>query len=273
MFIVMCYLTYRYGLGVGFLWVVGLFFVLVLVDCVVAQWTGLLTLSYVTDSTLLAIIASNYRNLRSLRSLRDIVANNLLGDHPAMNTPEGMVQEDQGFKEGVAEISEEILIRPNKQRVEVFKLALLPLGHVFSLLVFWAFMVIAMQAAWGGYAFRGLHLANEDTRSVKSFGLDMIDCAYFSAVTVSTIGYGLILPDAAPDEKVRTDCTQRMPQTTWVRFITLGVMLVVIITIIGTFNLTFQSVQAVTQALGDSDRVQRVVRLYAIDEIKYPLVR
>jgi hypothetical protein len=136
-------------------------------------------------------------------------------------------------------------------------------------------MVLSLQVYYNGCAYS--HLRLHEDRTMASFGLDTLDCLYYSAITVSTIGYGDVFPSVegiaeGTDKECARPVTARHI-TQWVRTWTLLAAIVIIATILATFSLSFRIVHEVMDFFDDPEKIKRAVHEFILDPGPYPIIQ
>lgn len=245
-----------------------------LIDNLLSQWASLATLLHSDDMSVISILLCSVHHRDPLLDFRKLVQSGNIqrpyasGDNDAKDTAESTE-----FLERLGESVEEVRTQSHWVKGQVMRLFFLPLRHIAGLICIWALLAMALQLQWDGGAFRGIHFENVGTRTAVTYAEDLLECFYFSVSTASSITYGEISPDVAADEEARHNCSRKLKSTFWIRLISLIMMIIVVVTILGTFNVAFRSVGELMKILNNEEELRRVITFFVTSKHAYPLIK
>lgn len=251
-------------------------FLLLLADNLLCQWAELATFLKAEDMTIISLFLCRKSSRDTLWEFRRLFMNDVFGPSNDLHT----TIDSKEFTDKVKEHVEELHTGQINIKAEVFRMAILPLRHIFGVLLIWGFMIMSLQLHCGGEAFTNLRLQEPaESRSVGTFLSDMVGCLYLSAGTVATNAYGEIHPeplaDLQKDPEARQEADARghlMRSPSWVRAWVLLATALIIVTILGTFNLAFRSVDVVMTRLQNPESVAEAITSFVSAYYPYPLI-
>jgi hypothetical protein len=251
------------------------FFLLLLIDNLLCQWAELSTFLKAENMTIISLFLCRKSSRDTLWEFRRLFMNDVFG-------PSSFPSKAKDNKEFIAKVKEhveELHAGQIEVKAEVFRLAILPLRHVFGVLLIWGLMIMSLQLHCGGEAFTRLRLQPVESRSLRTFLWDMRGCLYLSAGTVATNAYGEIHPETSdefqndPEARVKEDArSYLMKSPSWIRTWVLLATVIIIVTILGTFNLAFRSVDVVMTRLESPESVAEAITSFVSAYYPYPLI-
>jgi hypothetical protein len=238
-----------------------LLFILVMAENIVSQWATFIVFLNISPETIFAIITTNPSARLSFRSFWESVRDGIDGGNEKISLNKLLMLYDKPqFKEALKEVLSEIKKNLKLLKAEVLRVTLLPFKYIVSILIALALLVMALQVNWNGKAFKGLIFQNAESRNILSFTADMIECLYFSSVSVATIGYGTIAPKVSDEAEETNNCDLRFPSTFPVRGLMFGTALILLFTIFAAFSMAFRGVDELMKRLNDPKDLEFVIK-------------
>jgi ABC-type multidrug transport system fused ATPase/permease subunit len=253
--------------------IITLLFFLVLLDNLLSQLASQTTFLHLSDPTVLAILADMPFVRKELNIYKDKLSINVSNNSKMPKEPISFgTIDDPDLNELVGEIVQGISKNTLRIRSSILRIMLLPIRHVFAIIIIFALITMALEITWYGEAFRGLIFENPSSRNLRTFVEDLTETFYFAGVTVATVGYGDVTPKVANERKGGEDSGKRLPSTMPVRFFMLMMIFAIIITILTAFSIVFQAIQGLLSNLKNKDHLARIIIEFVNDDVHHYVI-